>query len=171
MKGRPWHSHASCHSSCYQALCVTVRRLTASSHAPVLMRWSATSIRHLLQHRQPQPRQQVLPLCPLPVSMHVSCIFRVASMVAKHCTCTANSVMSFLPLPGPDTNSKGKQLHTEWKWVFGEMAWDIQMSSFTGEQLPLLVLPTTTTATSSSLPKANCHACKMSFHNLLRTMS
>ena len=62
MKGRPWHSHASCHSSCYQALCVTVRPLTASSHALVLMRWSATSIRHLLLHRRLQLRQQVLPL-------------------------------------------------------------------------------------------------------------
>ncbi len=79
--------------------------------------------------------------------------------------------MSFLPLPGQDTSSKGKQLHTEWKWVFGEMAWDIQISSFTGEQLPLLVLPTTTVTTSSSLPKANWHACKMLFHSLLRTMS
>lgn len=104
-----------------------------------------------------------------PVLMHVSCIIHVASMVAKHCTCTANSVMSFLPLPGPDTNSKGKQLHTEWKWVFGEMAWDIQISRFTGEQSPLLVLPTTTTATSSSLPKANSHACKV-LYSLLQTL-
>ena len=107
-------------------------------------------------------------MCPLPISMHVSCICCVASMVGKHCTCTANSVLCFLHLPGPDTNSKGKQLHTEWKWVFGEMAWDIQIGSFTGEQLPLLVLPTTTTATSSSLPTANCYACKMVFYNLCK---
>ncbi len=79
--------------------------------------------------------------------------------------------MRLLPLPGAEINSKGKQLHTEWKWVFGEMAWDIQISSFTGEQLPLLVLPTTTTATSSSLPKANSHACKFLFYSSLRTMS
>lgn len=171
MKGRPWHSHASCHSFCYQALCVIVRHLTASSHALVPMRWSATSIRRLLQHRQLQPRQQVLPLFPLLNFIHVSTMFHIASMVAKHCTCTANSVMCLLPLPGAETNSKGKQLHTEWKWVFGEMAWDIQVSSFTGEQLPLLVLPTTTTTTSSGLPKANCHACKMLFYRLLWTMS
>ncbi len=171
MKGRPWHSHASCHNSCYQALCVTVRPLTASLHALVLMRWSATSIRHLLQHRQLQQRQQVPLLFLLLSFIYVSTTFCVASMVAKHCTCTAKSVMRLLPLPGTDTNSKGKQLHTEWKWVFGEMAWDIQISSFTGEQLPLLVVPTTIVTTSSSLPEANCHACKMLLYSLLHTMS
>ena len=38
-----------------------------------------------------------------------------------------------LQVTGTEGDVKGKKLHTEWKWVFGEMAWDIQVASFTGQ--------------------------------------
>lgn len=40
---------------------------------------------------------------------------------------------------GVDPAGKGKKLHTEWKWVFGEMAWDIQIGSFTGQRTVYVV--------------------------------
>lgn len=40
---------------------------------------------------------------------------------------------------GVEPAGKGKKLHTEWKWVFGEMAWDIQIGSFTGQQTVSIV--------------------------------
>lgn len=40
---------------------------------------------------------------------------------------------------GVDPAGKGRKLHTEWKWVFGEMAWDIQIGSFTGQQTACVV--------------------------------
>ena len=42
-------------------------------------------------------------------------------------------------MSGVDPAGKGKKLHTEWKWVFGEIAWDIQIGSFTGQQAVSIV--------------------------------
>ena len=40
--------------------------------------------------------------------------------------------MACVMLSGREADGKGKKLHTEWKWVFGEIAWDIQVANFTG---------------------------------------
>ena len=47
---------------------------------------------------------------------------------------------------------KGKKMHTEWKWVFGEMAWDIQVASFTGQPVVVeVVLQATLAAIGSTV--------------------
>lgn len=49
--------------------------------------------------------------------------------------CHAISVIKLwsVCVSGVDPAGKGKKLHTEWKWVFGEMAWDIQIGSVPGQ--------------------------------------
>lgn len=47
--------------------------------------------------------------------------------------------MTSICVSGVNPAGKGKKLHTEWKWVFGEMAWDIQIGSFTGQQMLSIV--------------------------------
>ena len=95
MKEKAWHLHVSCLNSCYQALCVTIRAWTASSHAPALMKWSATNTRHLLQHKQLHPRPQVPPrlTCskiPLETNSKANPLCQVTAVMQCFCSRTYN---------------------------------------------------------------------------------
>ncbi|DBB01694.1 hypothetical protein WJX77_000727 [Trebouxia sp. C0004] len=81
---------------------------------------------------------------PLCYSQALDCIITCSSAYEVECykyQTVAAAQAAATKTTGPDTNSKGgKQLHTEWKWVFGEMAWDIQISRFTGSEESDIVL-------------------------------
>lgn len=61
--------------------------------------------------------------------------YRKNSSHSQHCNKVMQLVNRKMCMTGAEVTGKGKQLHTEWKWVFGEMAWDIQMASFTGQHI------------------------------------
>ncbi|KAL0044614.1 hypothetical protein WJX82_002814 [Trebouxia sp. C0006] len=80
---------------------------------------------------------------PLCYSQALDCIITCSSAYEVECykyQTLAAAQAAATKTTGADTNSKCKQLHTEWKWVFGEMAWDIQISSFTGSEESDIVL-------------------------------